>query len=156
VLDSIRDIARRSRLQQAEYSTAGPTMYDAILARTASASWGSQVISMRGVCAEERVHLPPSRDTSSMSDVTDILCAVRSGDFSGAASPLGVSAAPSTFFGMLGTSGTGESALLDCAAEDEESGRLSSDREDRERSECESGRGVISEASSKSCRHEHY
>jgi hypothetical protein len=143
-------------LQQAEYSTAGPTLYDAILARTASASWGSQVISMRGVCAEERVHLPPSRDTSSMSDVTDILCAVRSGDFSGAASSLGVSAAPSTFFGMLGTSGTGESALLDCAAEDEESGRLSSDREDRERSECESGRGVISEASSKSCRHEHY
>jgi hypothetical protein len=104
-------------------------------------------------CGEERVHSPPSSDTSSMSDVTDILCAVRSGDFAGAASPLAVSAVSSAFLGMLGTSGTGESALLSCAAEDEESGLLRSDREDRERSECESGRGVISDASSKlSCR----
>ena len=98
-------------------------------------------------------HAPPSSDTSSMSDVTDIRCAVRSGDFVGAASPAAGSALSSTFLGMLGTSGTGESALLSCAADDEEPGLLMSDREDRERSEWESGRGVISEASSKSsCR----
>jgi hypothetical protein len=84
-----------------------------------------------------------------MSEVTDILCAVRSGDLVGVGSPLDVSALSVAFLGTPGTSGTGESALLSCAAEDEESGRPRSDRDDRERSECESGRGVISDASSK-------
>jgi hypothetical protein len=79
-----------------------------------------------------------------MSEVTDILCAVRRGDFAGAASPLGVSVVPSVFLGMLGTSGTGESARLSCAVDDEELGRLMSDRDDRERSVCDSGRGVTS------------
>ena len=90
-----------------------------------------------------------------MSEVTEILCAVRRGDFAGAASPPGESAVPSTFLGMLGTSGTGESALLSCAVEADDAGLLMSDREDRERSDCESGRGVVSDAraSSKlSCR----
>lgn len=91
----------------------------------------------------------PSNDTSSISDVTDIRCAVRSGDLEGAALLLGSSAVALTFFGRLGTSGTGESALLSWAVEDEEPGLLMSDRDDRERSECESGRGVTSEASSK-------
>lgn len=93
--------------------------------------------------------IPPSNDTSSISDVTDIRCAVRSGDLEGAALLLGSSAVALTFFGRLGTSGTGESALLSWAVEDEEPGLLMSDRDDRERSECESGRGVTSEASSK-------
>lgn len=77
-----------------------------------------------------------------MSDVTDMRCAVSSGDFAGAAS--GESA------GTLGTSGAGEFALLSSAVDVEERRLFSSDRErDCERSECESGRGVISEASSK-------
>jgi hypothetical protein len=101
-----------------------------------------------GMVAE--IDLPPSSDTSSMSDATDILCAVSSGDFPVVASPLGVSASSLAALGMPGTSGTGESALFSWAAEDEDSRFPSSDRE---REECESGRGVISEASSKlSCR----
>jgi hypothetical protein len=88
-----------------------------------------------------------------MSEVTDILCAVSSGDLVGARSPLDVSALSLAFLGTPSTSGTGESARLSCAVEAEESGLLRSDRDDRERSECESGRGVASDASSKlSCR----
>jgi hypothetical protein len=84
-----------------------------------------------------------------MSEVTEIRCAVRSGDFAGAVSPLDVSALSLAFLGTPGTSGTGESARPSCTVDDDESGLLRSDRDDRERSECESGRGVISEASSK-------
>jgi hypothetical protein len=88
-----------------------------------------------------------------MSEVTDILCAVSSGDLVAAGSSLDVSAWPLALLSTPGTSGTGESALLSCAVEDDESGLLRSDRDDRERSERESGRGVASDASSKlSCR----
>jgi hypothetical protein len=88
-----------------------------------------------------------------MSEVTDILCAVSSGDLVGAASSLDVSALSVASLGTSGSSSTGESALLSCAAEDEESGLLRSERADLRGSVCESGRGVISEASSKlSCR----
>jgi hypothetical protein len=102
---------------------------------------------------------PSSRDTSS-NDVTDMRCAVRSGDFEGD-SPLdfcvsGVSGvlsgvsftscAPS----LLGTSGMGETVRMDCVVEDDEVRLLSSDRE---RSACEVGRGVMSGASwNVSCR----
>jgi hypothetical protein len=103
----------------------------------------------RGLYLVGRRHSPPSRDTSSMSEVTDILCAVSSGDLAGATSPLDVSASSVALLGTPGTSATGESALLSCAAEDEESGLLRSERDDFEGSACESGRGVISEASSK-------
>jgi hypothetical protein len=96
----------------------------------------------------EEMHSPaaPSNDTSSMSDVTDMRCAARRGDEPDAASPFDVSALLSVSVGTPGTSGTGESALLSCAVEGEES-RLA--RSDREREACESGRGVISDASSK-------
>ena len=103
----------------------------------------------KDIFLKREVVIPPSSDTSSMSEVTDIRCAVRRGDFEGAASPLGVSAAACTSLGRLGTSGTGESALPSWTVDDEEPGLLMSDRDDRERSECESGRGVTSEASSK-------
>lgn len=84
-----------------------------------------------------------------MSDVTDIRCAVSSGDFVGAASVLSL-----VSLGSPGTAGTGESALPPCSAELDDSRLFSNDRDrDCERSECESGRGVISDASSKlSCR----
>lgn len=85
------------------------------------------------------MHLPPSRETSSMSEVTDIRCAVRRGDLPGSGlAPLGTS----------GTSGGGESVLLSWAVDVDDPRLLKSDR-DRDRSECESGRGVISVASSK-------
>lgn len=101
----------------------------------------------------KEMHSPPSSDTSSISDATDILCAVSSGDFPGAASPLGVSALLPASLGMPGTTGTGESALLSWAVEDDDSRLPSSERE---REECESGRGVISDASSKlSCKYPH-
>jgi hypothetical protein len=104
-------------------------------------------------CAKERLHSPPSNETSSMSEVTEILCAVSSGDFEGAASSLGVSVVVSASLGRAGTSGTGESALPSCGVEAAESGLLRRERDERGRSECESGRGVISDASSKlSCR----
>lgn len=93
-----------------------------------------------------------------MSDVTDILCAVRSGDLDGGASPLvvsGGSVASGVPYGLsscepscLGISGTGELVRFSCAVEDDESRLLSRDR-DRERSACEVGRGVMSGASSK-------
>jgi hypothetical protein len=105
------------------------------------------------VAAKGRMHSPPSNDTSSMSDVTEILCAVSSGDFEGAASSLEESDFVSTSFGMAGTSGTGESALPSWAVEADDVGRLRRERDDRGRSGCASGRGVISDASSKlSCR----
>ena len=85
-----------------------------------------------------------------MSDVTDILCAVSSGDFPAAASPLCISALALPSLGTPGTSGTGESALPSCTVEEDDSRLLSNDRD---RVECESGRGVMSDASSKlSCR----
>jgi hypothetical protein len=84
-----------------------------------------------------------------MSEVTDILCAVSSGDLAGASSSLDASALSVACLSTAGTSGTGESVLLSCAAEDDESGLLRSERDDFEGSACESGRGVISEASSK-------
>lgn len=93
-----------------------------------------------------------------MSDVTEIRCAVSSGDFPDGASSLvssrasesldGFCASPLAFLGSPGTSGAGECALPSWPAEGEESRLLISDR-DRDRSECESGRGVISDASSK-------
>jgi hypothetical protein len=106
-----------------------------------------------GRSLKERMHSPPSSETSSMSDVTDILCAVSSGDLEGAASSLGASVFASTSLGRAGTSGTGESARPSCAVDAEEPGRLRRERDDRGRSAWESGRGVISDASSKlSCR----
>jgi hypothetical protein len=105
------------------------------------------------VSAKGRMHSPPSSETSSMSDVTDILCAVSSGDFEGAESSLDKSDFGSTSLGRAGTSGTGESALPSWAVEADEEGRLRREREERGRSGCASGRGVISDASSKlSCR----
>lgn len=99
----------------------------------------------------EFLALSPSSDTSSMSDVTDIRCAVRRGDLADNASSLACSFAVSslTCRGTSGTSGGGDSSLLSWAEEVDESRLLRRDR-DRDRSDCESGRGVISEASSKS------
>lgn len=88
-----------------------------------------------------------------MSDVTDILCAVRRGDFvdcafSSVASGVSFSFSASVFV-PFGTSGAGVSDGASFVVEDEEARRLIRDR-DLERSECEAGRGVISaEASSK-------
>lgn len=82
-----------------------------------------------------------------MSEVTDIRCAVSSGDLSTAPGPvLDVAALSLESAGRSGTSGADESAVL--SLDDEDSRLLIRDR-DRERSECESGRGVISGASSK-------
>lgn len=103
--------------------------------------------------------MPSSSDTSSMSDVTDILCAVSKGDLAGAASSVDVSvvstsplvsAAPSlVWIGTSGTSGA-ESGLGLCTVVSVDSRLLRSDRDrDCERSVCDSGRGVISDASSK-------
>jgi hypothetical protein len=117
------------------------------------ASASLRIVSRVAHVQKEKVHSPPSNETSSMSDVTDILCAVSSGDFAGAASSPGVSAVVSASLGRAGTSGTGESALPSCGVEAEESGLLRRERDERGRSACESGRGVISDASSKlSCR----
>lgn len=78
-----------------------------------------------------------------MSEVTDIRCAVSRGDFAGGAS-LGELSVP---LGTFGTSGAGESARGSCA-DDVDDSRLLRRERDRE-PDCESGRGVISEASSK-------
>jgi hypothetical protein len=104
--------------------------------------------------------VPSSSDTSSMSDVTDILCAVSKGDLAGATSsvdvsaastaPLGSAAPSMAWIGTSGTSGVWESGLGLCAVVSVDSRLLMSDRDrDCERSECDSGRGVISDASSK-------
>jgi hypothetical protein len=88
--------------------------------------------------------LPSSRETSSISDVTDIRCAARDGDLAG--SPLVWGAPPSACSPGLapeGISGTGESEGGSLAVESVEIRRLSSER-DRDRSDCEVGRGVIS------------
>ena len=101
-------------------------------------------------------------------EVTEIRCEARFGDFgasssstvsacAGVTSGFGSSAslagsfsssffssAPSTV-GISGTSGTSASAVCSGAAEDDDSRRLSSDRE----REAEVGRGVVSVASSK-------
>lgn len=74
-----------------------------------------------------------------MSDVTDMRCAVRRGDL------------PVSSFvpcDTSGTSGGGDAVLLSFAVEVEDSRLLRSDR-DRDRSDWDSGRGVISDASSK-------
>ena len=105
---------------------------------------------------------PPSNDTSSMSDVTDTRCEVSKGDFAAGASVVDVSVASvslsdssssvssSPSVGTSGTAGAGDSALASCTV-DEEDSRCRSDRDrDCELSACESGRGVISDASSKS------
>lgn len=85
-----------------------------------------------------------------MSDVTDMRCDVSSGDFAA-----GVSSASLPLplvVGIAGTSGIGESARESSVLDVELSRLLRSDLE-RERSDCDSGRGVLSEASSKlSCR----
>lgn len=101
-----------------------------------------------------------SNDTSSMSDVTDIRCAVSKGDLAGVASSVDVSetsssllicSAPSlALVATSGSSGAEESTLGSCAIVSTDSRLLRSDRDrDCERSECGSGRGVISDASSK-------
>ena len=84
-----------------------------------------------------------------MSDVTDIRCAVSRGDLPGASDAFfGLSASSLAWMGTPGTLGVGESDLASCAVEDEDSRLLMRER-DRDRSECESGRGVFSDASSK-------
>lgn len=105
----------------------------------------------------KELYAPSSNATSSMSDVTDILCAVSKGDFAGDAtsrgcSDFGLSAPSLASMGTAGTSDNGESCPSSCGVEAADSGFFRSERE-RERSDCESGRGVMSEASSKlSCR----
>lgn len=95
-----------------------------------------------------------------MSDVTDILCEVSKGDLAGgpssvdvsgaAASPLVCCASSLVWIGTSGTSGAGDSIFGSCAAVSVDSRLLRRDRDrDCERSDCGSGRGVISEASSK-------
>jgi hypothetical protein len=99
-----------------------------------------------------------------MSDVTDTRCEVSKGDFAAGASAVDVSVASvslsdssssssvssSPSSDTLGTAGAGDPALASCTVDDEDS-RCRSDRDrDCERSGCESGRGVISDASSKS------
>lgn len=86
-----------------------------------------------------------------MSDVTDMRCAVRSGDLSAAAFSSDFAVAMASFVGRgtAGTSGGGESSRLSWADEVDESHLLRSER-GRDRSDWESGRGVISVASSKS------
>ena len=108
------------------------------------------------------MYSPPSNDTSSMSDVTDTRCEVSNGDFAAGASVVDVSVASvslsdssssvssSPSWRISGTAGAGEPALASCTVDDEDS-RCRSDRDrDCEPSACESGRGVISDASSKS------
>lgn len=108
----------------------------------------------------QQVHVPSSNDTSSMSDVTEILCAVSKGDLAGGASsvdvsvtsiaPLVCSASSLACMGTSGTSDVGEPALESSAVVSVDSRLLRSDRDrDCERSVCNSGRGVISDASSK-------
>jgi hypothetical protein len=102
---------------------------------------------------DAEMQLPSSKDTSSMSDVTDILCAVKRGDLVACAASRvasgvsSVSASPvmPAFKGSGATVSRGASRV---AVDDVEVRRLSSDR-DLERSECEVGRGVMSAASSK-------
>jgi hypothetical protein len=101
-----------------------------------------------------------------MSEVTDIRCAVSKGDLAGGTSstgasvastsptsaPLGCSASPlvSAVATAATASGTGESALGSWTVVSVDARLLMSDRDrDCERSVCDSGRGVISEASSK-------
>jgi hypothetical protein len=119
------------------------------------------------------VCLPPSNDTSSMSDVTDTRCEVSKGDFAAGASVVDVSvtsvslsdsdsdsdsssssssvSSSSPSWGSSGTAGAGDPALASCTVDEEDDSRCRSDRDrDCERSSFESGRGVISEASSKS------
>ena len=104
--------------------------------------------------------LPSSSDTSSISDVTDILCDVSKGDLAGGASsvvdsvastsPLVCGASSLAWVGTSGTSDAGESAWASWTVVSVDSRLLRSDRDrDCERSECDSGRGVISDASSK-------
>jgi len=99
----------------------------------------------------EVLALSLSSDTSSMSDVTEMRCAVRSGDLSAETWSPGFAAAASSFIGRgtAGRSGGGELSRLSWEDDVDESHLLSSER-GRDRSDCESGRGVISEASSKS------
>lgn len=69
----------------------------------------------------QQVHLPSSNDTSSMSDVTDILCAVSKGDLAGGVSSVVVSvgltppsifsASSSVWIGTSGISDTAESTF---------------------------------------------
>jgi len=98
------------------------------------------------------VYSPPSSDTSSISDVTDIRCA----DFSDAvsSSALSDSASLSVSAGRPGTAGGGEPALLWRVVDDEEDSRFPrSDREREPEADLASGRGVLSDAFSKlSCR----
>jgi len=94
--------------------------------------------------------LPSSRETSSISEVTDIRCAVRSGDFSGAAPstvgmPIFCSVSCSAPSDMAGEEDSGFDSL---AAEEVDVGRFVKDRE-RDRSDMDVGRGVMSGASSK-------
>ena len=97
-----------------------------------------------------------------MSDVTDTRCEVSKGEFAAGASAMDVSVASvslsdssssvssSPSSDTLGTAGAGDPALASCTVDDEDS-RCRSDRDrDCERSGCGSGRGVISDASSKS------
>lgn len=95
---------------------------------------------------------PLSSETSSMSDVTDMRCAVRRGDFAAGTSPL--------FFDGWTPSSLSKlepvefRVLESCAVDVEDSLLLSRERDrDCDRSDRESGRGVFSDASSKlSCR----
>jgi hypothetical protein len=104
--------------------------------------------------------VPSSSETSSIdiSDTTEGLCVVRSGDFPYCPSTVSsdVSGTPCSLFSffslsaapsVLGSSGTGTGDSARREREEPPDSRLIRDRE-RERSACEVGRGVMSGASS--------
>ena len=103
------------------------------------------------MCGMKQLHVPSSRETSSMSSVTDMRCFEGTGHFSSCSSSstlASATACSSSSLMLVRTPGTGESDRASWASEELDVRRMR-DRDLERRRECVAGLGLMSGASSK-------